>query len=606
MLESWIALKKVMLIILLLVLSPSLLYVAEAKAKPEEEFVPNEYIIGFKSWNSRVLSEIQSYGGMILSQIPVLGAVRVYVPPVKEQIFLEYVWRIPEIRYVERNGIFKAVYVPNDPYWEDLWGMQIIQADLAWDIHKGSTSIIVAIVDTGIEYTHDDLSPHYVSLGYDWVNGDNDPMDDNGHGTHCAGIVAAVMDNGIGVVGVGQVSIMAEKVLDSDGSGTAEWVANGIVHAADVGAHIISLSLGAYYDYTIIKDACAYAWDKGVLLVAAAGNDNTDDPHYPSAYDTVISVAATNRNDEKASYSNYGSTIELCAPGGDRGYYRRTYILSTYIDNSYAYAYGTSMACPHVSGLAALVWSYASDLTNEQLRLHLRDTADDLGDPGWDPYYGYGRINAYRALAEFGDMPPTCSIVDPEDGQVIQGVYRILVSATDDDQIAQVELAIDGGTWIDITSNFDGTYYYYDWDTTTVSDGSHTIDARATDNAGQTTYATQVTVTVDNVPGEKMHVGDITMWYDKRGINYIVYTKVPILDESDQPVADATVYLEITLPDGSVQSFSGTTGADGTVTFKLRSRLTGTYTSTVTDVVKEGWTYDPASNYETSESLTVP
>lgn len=593
-----------MLIILLLMLSSVSVYAV--KAKPEDRFVPNEFIIGFEDLNSGVLFDIENSGGVVLGQVPALGAVHVHVPSLREHAFVTSVWRIPGVRYVERNGIFKAVYTPNDPYWNDLWGMQIIQADYAWDICKGSTSIVVAIVDTGIEYTHNDLYAHYVSWGYDWVNGDNDPMDDHGHGTHCAGIAAALMDNGIGVVGVGQVSIMAEKVLASDGTGTAEWVANGIVHAADAGADVISLSLGAYYDYTIIKEACSYAWNEGSLIVAAAGNDNTNDPHYPSAYDTVISVAATNRDDKKASYSNYGSTIELSAPGGDRGNYRKTYILSTYTGNSYAYAYGTSMACPHVSGLAALVWSYESSLSNEQLRLHLRNTADDLGDAGWDQYYGYGRINVYRALKEFGDTPPTCSIEDPIDGQIIQGTYRVLVSATDDNQVSQVGLAIDSGTWIDITSNFDGTYYYYDWDTTTVADGTHTLDARATDNAGQTTYATQITVSVDNIPGEKMHIGDITMWYGRRGINYIIYTKVPILDVSDQPVADATVYLDTTLPDGSVQSFSGTTGTDGTVTFQVRSRLTGTYTSTVTNVVKDGWTYDSANNYETSESLTVP
>jgi serine protease len=593
-----------MLIIFLLILSG--ITVATVDAGPEEAFVPDEFIIGVESLNSRVILDIESSGAMVLGQVPALSAVHVYVPSAREQVFVHSVWRIPGVRYVERNGIFKAVYTPNDPYWNDLWGMQIIQADYAWDIYKGSPGVVVAIVDTGIEYTHDDLYAHYVSWGYDWVNNDNDPMDDQGHGTHCAGIAAAVMDNGIGVVGVGQVSIMAEKVLASDGSGTGEWVASGIVHAADAGADVISLSLGAYYDYTIIKDACAYAWNKGALIVAAAGNDNTNDLHYPSAYATVISVAATTRDDKKASYSNYGSTIELAAPGGDRGNYKKTYVLSTYTGNSYAYSYGTSMAAPHVSGLAALVWSYASTLSNEQLRLHLRNTADDLGDAGLDQYYGYGRINAYRALSEFGDSPPTCSITDPVDGQIIQGTYRVSVRATDDNQVAQVELAIDSGAWMDITANFDGTYYYYDWDTTTTADGAHTLEARATDNAGQTTYATPITVTVDNVPGEKMHVGDISMWYQTRGPWYWVYTTGPILDEAGQPVSGATVYLDTTLPDGSIQSFSGTTDTDGTVTFEVKSRLTGTYTSTVTNVAKDGWTYDSANNYETSQSLTVP
>ncbi|NIR12629.1 MAG: hypothetical protein GWN86_01205 [Desulfobacterales bacterium] len=253
---------------------------------------------------------------------------------------------------------------------------------------------------------------------------------------------------------------------------------------------------------------------------------------------------------------------------------------------------------------------YNSTLTNQELREHIRNTADDLGDAGWDPEYGYGRINAYRALTEFKppDNPPTCEIVDPAEGQVINGTYRVLVDATDDSQVSKVELSIDSGSWIDITANFDGTYYYYDWDTTTVSDGSHTLDARATDDASQITYASQVTVTVDNIAGEKMHVGDISMWYSRQGRSpwYNIYTEVPILDENGQPVSDATVYLETTLPDGTIESFSGATGTDGTVTFSVKSQLTGTYTSTVTDVVKEGWTYDSTNNIETSESLVVP
>lgn len=598
-------LKKPFLVILLLLTASIAINVVAAE--PTMEFVPNEMIVGFDNINSSVLVDIETNGGVILEQIPALSAVRVYVPSGIENAFIVAMKSRPGVRYVERNGIYKAVYTPNDPYWNYLWGMTIIQADDAWDIHKGSTSVILAIIDTGIEYTHDDLSARYLALGYDWVNNDNDPMDDNGHGTHCAGTAAAIMDNGIGVVGVAQVSLMAEKVLSAGGTGAWDDLAQAITHAADAGANVISMSLGGYGYSSLVDDACQYAWNQGCILVGAAGNDNVSLLHYPAAFDTVIAVSATDRYDGKASYSNYGNWIELAAPGGDGADYY-DWILSTYLDNWYAWAYGTSMAAPHVSGLAALVWSYEQSLTNLELREHLHDTSDDLGALGKDQYFGYGRINAYRALNELGppDHPPTCSIVDPVDGQIISGAYRVKVEATDDKQVSMVELAIDSGSWIDITGNFDETYYYYDWDTTTVADGLHTLDARATDNASQTTYADQVTITVDNVPGKQMHVGDISMWYVKRGPWYWVYTKVPILDEAGQAVPDATVYLDTTLPDGSVQSFIGTTGSDGTVTFRVKSRLTGTYTSTVTDVIKEGWTYDPASNIETSESLTVP
>ena len=493
--------KKSLLVIFLLVTASIAINAVESQ--PTMEFATNEMIVGFEYIDSRVLFDIEKSGGVVLEQIPALSAVRVHVAYGMENVFIAAIRAKPGVRYVERNAIFEVAYTPNDPYWNDLWGMTIIQADDAWDINKGSTSVTVAVIDTGIEYTHEDLYAHYVALGYDWVNDDNDPMDDHGHGTHCAGTVAAVMDNGKGVVGVAQVSIMAEKVIAADGYGTEDDVASGIVHAADAGAEVISMSIGSYSPSTLIEDACQYAWNKGCILLGAAGNDNTNLPHYPSAYDSVISVAATNRRDKKASYSNWGDTIELSAPGGDVGKPERTYILSTYIGNWYAWAYGTSMATPHVSGLAALAWSYEPNLTNQELRLHLRNTANDLGDPGWDQYFGYGRINAYRALDEL--RPP-----------------------------------------------------------------------------------------------EKMHVGDISMWYDTQGPWYNVYTKVPILDEYNQSVSGVTVYLDTELPDSSIESFIGTTDDDGTVTFNVRSRQTGTYTSTVTNVVKEGWIYDPGSNVETS------
>lgn len=593
--------RKALLVIFLLVMSSVAIYTVEAK--PGNGFVPNEMIVGVENIGSRVLFAIEGSGGVVLEQIPTLRAVRVYVPSAMENVFMAAMKGRPGVRYVERNVIFKAVYTPNDPYWDDLWGMRIIEADYAWNISKGSTFVTVAIIDTGVEYTHDDLSGHYVTLGYDWVNSDNDPMDDHGHGTHCAGTAAAVMDNQIGVVGVAQVSIMAEKVLDASGSGYADDVAQGIVHAADAGAEVISISLGGYRSSALIEDACQYAWDKGSILVAAAGNENTLRKLYPAAYDTVISVAATDRYDEKASYSNWGDSIELSAPGGDGDDYP-DWILSTYLDNWYAWGAGTSMACPHVSGLAALVWSYESSLTNQQLRTHLQNTADDLGDAGKDKYFGYGRINAYRALNELGptDNPPTCSIVDPTDGQTINGTHRVLVSVADDNQVSMVELSIDSGSWMDITSNYDGTHHYYDWNTTTVADGSHTLDARATDNASQTTHANQVTVTVDNIPGGAMHVESID--FKQKGPQWLDIM-VTIYDDAGSPVTGANVYMDITYPDGSVHHVSAVTNGNGIAIYQIRRPAKGTYSVTVTNLTHDTLTYDPDANKETTDSYTV-
>jgi thermitase len=293
------------------------------------------------------------------------------------------------VDYVEQDSRVKAFYTPNDPYWSNQWGPQKIEADLAWDTTIGSSDVLVAIVDTGIDYNHADLVANYVPLGHDWINNDDDPMDDNGHGTHCAGIVAAGLNNSVGIAGIAQVGIMAEKVLDSYGYGTEFTVSQGIIHATDCGAKIISMSLGGDQISDVLHDAVIYAYDHGVLLVAAAGNDASSSESYPAAYDEVIAVSATTSTDDIASFSNYGDWIDLAAPGFN--------IYSTVRGNSYAYMSGTSMACPHVTGVAALAWGVNKNFTSLALRDYLERTADDLGVLGFDEYYGYGRVNARRA-----------------------------------------------------------------------------------------------------------------------------------------------------------------------------------------------------------------
>ena len=290
--------------------------------------------------------------------------------------------------YIEPDVKVKVQFVPNDPYWNLQWGPQVIEADWAWNTTTGNQTVLVAVVDTGIDYTHSDLS-NYVSLGYDWVNNDTDPMDDYGHGTHCAGIIAATLNNSVGVAGLAQVQIMAEKVLDSWGYGYWDWIANGIIHAADSGADVISMSLGSYSDSELVHEAVRYAYNAGVLIVAAAGNDNVNINAYPATYDEVIAVAATSDGDHKAFFSNWGEWIELSAPG--------VHIYST-IPGGYKYASGTSMACPHVAGLAALILSQYPNKTRDWLRIWLRYTCNDLGSEGFDVYFGHGRINARNAV----------------------------------------------------------------------------------------------------------------------------------------------------------------------------------------------------------------
>jgi len=357
-----------------------------------EEYVPGEVIVGFHTQledldpiNVRDIEKFEEHN--IKEKIEVLNVAVVEVENGEEQSFIENVIDSPFVKYAELNWIHNAVHIPNDPQWSAQWGPQRIHCEQAWDTQQGSNSIKIAILDTGVDYNHEDIAGNYVTGGYDWINSDNNPMDDNDHGTHCAGIAAAVIDNNKGIAGVAQVSIMAEKVLNSGGSGSSSQVASGITHAADNGADVISMSLSSDSPSSAIESACDYAYNtKGVVIVAAAGNDGEYGMNYPAGFDTVIAVGAIDNTDHRCSFSNYGEGLELVAPG------KR--VLSTVIGNDYAYLSGTSMATPHVAGVAALAKSSNPSWTNVQIRNELKNTAEDLGPAGWDDDFGYGLVDA--------------------------------------------------------------------------------------------------------------------------------------------------------------------------------------------------------------------
>jgi len=356
-----------------------------------------ELVIGVSDmpWKSYkdLLGLISKYSGKVLTDVSFKEKVEAIIasfPLSLTSAFIKEAKVTAAPKYIEPNARFKIDFVPNDPYWGTQWGPQRIEADYAWNTTVGNSSVLVAVIDTGVDWTHPDIAARYVPLGYDWVNNDTNPMDDHGHGTHVAGIIAGVINNGIGVAGISQARIMAEKGLDQSGFGYEGNLSKAIIHAVDQGAKIISMSWGDYVNYSLIQSSIEYAYDSGALLVSAAGNDATNQKIYPAAYDEVVAVAATDELDNPAWFSNFGDWIELAAPGVN--------IISTLPNNGYGYKSGTSMATPFVSGLAALVLSKFLGMTRDQLRTQLRISADDKGAPGFDFYYGYGRINAKRAL----------------------------------------------------------------------------------------------------------------------------------------------------------------------------------------------------------------
>jgi subtilisin family serine protease len=297
-----------------------------------------------------------------------------------------------------------------DVYKELQWGVDQIDAEKAWATSTGN-GVKVAVLDTGIDYNHPELSGVYAG-GYDFVNNDGIPMDDNGHGTHCAGVIAAYKhfdlddEDQNGVVGVAyEVNLYGVKVLDSDGSGWTSDVIDGIEWCRQNSIEVISMSLGGNVGDSSLEDKLDDAYGDGIVIVAASGNDGkrnarSDTVDYPARYSSVIAVGATDSRNKRASFSSTGSAMELVAPGVD--------VLSTYLNSQYATGSGTSMATPHVAGVVALVLSltpgtmYDTDSDGwdpAEVRKLLQDTADDLGSTGWDVEYGYGLVDAEEAVS---------------------------------------------------------------------------------------------------------------------------------------------------------------------------------------------------------------
>jgi serine protease len=322
----------------------------------------------------------------------------------------------PRIEYAEPNYIAKALSIPNDPYYKYQWNFKNINLENAWEISQGAGAV-VAVVDTGAAYENyekykqaPDLAGTSFTNGYDFVENDTHPNDDNGHGTHIAGTIAQATNNNIGTAGIApKASIMPIKVLDKNGSGNYFDIAQGIIWAADHGADIINLSLGGSFSSRYLEDACSYAYSKGATIAAAAGNDSKNKIIYPAGYDDyVIAVGSVRFDEKRSSYSNTGSSLDLMAPGGDLrvdqnndgygdGILQQSFKRNRPTRFAYYFYQGTSMACAHISGVAALLASQGIN-TPQDIREALQTTAKDKGKSGWDKDYGWGIVDAYQAL----------------------------------------------------------------------------------------------------------------------------------------------------------------------------------------------------------------
>jgi subtilisin family serine protease len=333
---------------------------------------------------------------------------------------------LEEVAWAEPNRWREATVTPNDPQFGQQWGLTKIGCPDAWDATTGDPAVVVAVVDTGVDLSHPELEPKLLAgqnlvdfpagaesiegwvLEGDFAGVDSNPQDDVGHGTHVAGTICCASNNGVGVAGVSwDVRLLPVRVLVRarelatgriSGIGSSANIAAGIRWATDNGAKIINMSLGGYQETTVEREAVEYATSMGVVVIAAMGNDSVTQAHYPSAFDRVIAVAATDAQDKRAPFSNMGSWVDVAAPGVG--------IQSTYWASTYASLSGTSMATPHVSGVAALVLSQNGGLNAEEVAEILRETAKELkanpGDPVPNDQFGAGLVQAPAAITAAG------------------------------------------------------------------------------------------------------------------------------------------------------------------------------------------------------------
>lgn len=350
------------------------------------------------------------------------------------EALLSQLQRTTGVEAAQPNRVFQLHYVPNDPLLNEQYALTNIKAFDAWDMERGDPNVLVAVIDTGVDYEHPDLrdnlwlnkgedlnnngqidasdfngvdddnngfvddirgwdftdAPNYPDGG-DYLERDNDPMDGHGHGTGVAGIVAARADNNLGVAGLAHgCRVMNLRAFNSSGYGEEDDVASAILYAIANGARVVNMSFGDVFVSRVLDDVIQYGYAQGVVMVSSAGNSSTDAIHYPSGFAETISVGATDDNDERAAFSNFGSTLDVVAPG--------SFVLSTTLHQDYHNWSGTSFSAPYVAAAAALVLSQQPDLDVDAVRAALVNTADDLGDPGWDATFAAGRLNVQRAL----------------------------------------------------------------------------------------------------------------------------------------------------------------------------------------------------------------
>ncbi|SFU38537.1 S8 family serine peptidase [Nitrosospira multiformis] len=396
----------------------------------------------------------------------------------------------PAFKFAEIDQEVEPALIPNDPYYGSAWHLPKIGTPSAWDSSLGS-GVTIAILDSGVDSSHPDLAMELVP-GWNFYDNNSNTSDVYGHGTKVAGAAAAAGNNALGVASVAARSkIMPIRVSGSNGYATWSAISQGLIYAADRGVRVANASFLGLTDSSSTRSAAQYMKNKGGLVIVSGGNTGVQQNY--AATTTMIPVSATDGNDARTSWSSYGNYIALAAPGAG--------IWSTTKGGGYGAVSGTSFSSPVTAGVVALMMAAKPTLSNIQIESLLYSTAVDLGAPGRDPYYGYGRVNAARAVqavagtALVGDtQAPAVSITSPAGGSSVTGLVGVNVAASDNVGVARVELRVNNTTVAVDTS----APFAFTWDSRGVANGMASLVAYAFDAAGNSKASTAISVNVAN------------------------------------------------------------------------------------------------------------
>ncbi len=466
-----------------------------AQTAAAEEHVPGRLLARPASHASEttVAQVLAAAGGKVHHKIDGVDVLVVDVPDQAMDAIAGALSRTRLFSFVERDFIAHAATTPNDPNFASQWHLAKIQAPSAWSLTEGSAGVPIAIIDSGADPNQPDLKAKLVN-GWNFLTGNSNTSDtgcNTGHGTAVSGAAAAATNNLTGVAGVAWANpIMPLVVTSSSCYAYYSDMASAITYATDHGVRIINISITGSTVSSTLQSAVDYAWSKGAVIFAAAGNSSSSSPVYPAACNNVLAISATEPTDTLASFSNHGSWIKLSAPGD--------MILTTQEGGTYGNWWGTSLASPIAAAVGALALSANPSLTNAQLVSLLETNSDDLGTPGFDQYFGYGRVNAYKAVAAAKGVatdttPPTVYITSPLSGATVLGIVSVLGTASDNVGVSKVELYVDGALYASGTASA----FSFSWSTTAAANGSHTLTVKAYDAVGNVGSAA-LSVTVNN------------------------------------------------------------------------------------------------------------